>query len=162
MTPTTLKALEELKAADWFAKVGEPMRSEAPVVYVKSWQEALDSCLAQQWQDLKYEASDFFWVELGWRSVERQFMWNDLLEEVRPVTDELVIRKTAKIVREHRLPEEFLAEVKWDILHVAMEGEYFDLYQGGFYRSLAYVYNEGHFPCGWEGERPPAGKLRLY
>ena len=89
-------------------------------------------------------------------------MWNDLLKQVRPITDELVLRKTAKVVREHRLPEEFVAEVKWDILHVAMEGEYFDLYQGGFYRSLAYVYKEGHFPCGWEGQRPPAGKLKLY
>ena len=89
-------------------------------------------------------------------------MWNDLLEQVRPVTDDLVVRKVSGVVRAHGLPERFVAEVKWDILHVAMEGEYFDLYQGGFYRSLAFVYEDGHFPCGWEGERPPDGRLRVY
>jgi hypothetical protein len=40
MMPATIKALEQLEAADWFAKVGEPMPALAPVVHVKSWQEA--------------------------------------------------------------------------------------------------------------------------
>ena len=162
MRDVTREALDELQAVDWFSRVGQPNPDFEPVTWVGSWREALHHCLSQQWQDLKYEAGNMLWIKIGWISVARQMQWNGLVDEIRPITDALVATKSAKAVKENKLPAQFVQEVQWDILHLAMEGEYLDIFPGGFYRDLSTFYLTGHFPCGWDGDRPPRGKFLIY
>jgi hypothetical protein len=87
--------------------------------------------------------------------------WNPLIDEIRPIVQEFVHRKTARTVREHDLPVAFVDSVRWDILHLCAEAEFTDVFPAGFYASQAHWYVKGHFPCGWRGDFPQ-GSLVLF
>jgi len=84
-----------------------------------------------------------------------------IIQEMKRMTIPLVTAKIAAVVAEHGLPKVFADTVQWDILHLAMEAEFADVYPPGFYASQAFWYKEGRFPCGWEGEFPK-GRLVIY
>jgi hypothetical protein len=88
-------------------------------------------------------------------------LWNEIVVEVKTVSDPLVRQKTEKVVRENGLPPVFEASVRWDITGVCMEAEYADVFKPGWFAAQAYWYVNGHFPCGWEGDYPK-GKLVIY
>jgi hypothetical protein len=73
----------------------------------------------------------------------------------------LVKQKIAPVVVSHQLDKTFEDTVQWDILSVAIEAEYADVYPPGFFASQAYWYVHGHFPCGWQGDFPD-GTLMIY
>jgi len=74
--------------------------------------------------------------------------WNDLIDEVKPLSESLVYEKINKIVEFKKLPKEIIDSVLWDMLHLGMECEYSDIVKPEFYAGLAYWYKVGHFPCG--------------
>jgi hypothetical protein len=44
--------------------------------------------------------------------------------------------------------------IKWDILGICLEAEFKDAVAPGFYLlDLFPVYMQGHFPCGWDGNK---------
>jgi hypothetical protein len=155
----TRAMLEELEKAEWFRCVGQKDTEVALVL--SSWKEAIDSCASDEWQDLILEAANQYRERLLSNSKERFSQWNKIVQEVKPFTVSLVARKTEKIIKENQLPKIFEDTVNWDILHVAMEAEYTDVYPPGFFASNAYWYVHGHFPCGWQGDFPN-GKLIVY
>jgi hypothetical protein len=96
------------------------------------------------------------------RSKERWMIYNDVVREVKKVTEPLVERKIAAVVREHNLPKTFSDQVRFDIACVFVESEYADVYPPSFFMANAYWYVNGHFPCGWRGEFSPKGQLVIY
>jgi len=78
----------------------------------------------------------------------------------RPYTSS-ILSILSKVAVANKLPKSFEDTVQWDILHLAIESEYSDIFPPGFYASQAYWYLKGHFPCGWEGNFPK-GKLVVY
>lgn len=84
------------------------------------------------------------------------------MDSVKPQVLDLTKRKTAPIIEAQRLPKEFWWSVSADIIGAAMECEYSDLVELGFFNTVIIpCYLNGHFPCGWEGEFP-AGRLIVY
>jgi hypothetical protein len=65
------------------------------------------------------------------------------------------------VIDANSLGQAFVNAVRWDILHLAMEAGFADVYPPGFFASQAYWYACGHFPCGWRGKFPQ-GKLIIY
>ena len=118
--------------------------------------------MAKKWNRILNVCREVYWLELRSIDKPRANRWNDLVDEIRPVVDALVRRKTAAIVAAARLPEAFVRHVQWDFLMLAMEGEYLDLHPGGLYRAMSTPYYRGHFPCGWEGEEPPTGRFIVH
>jgi hypothetical protein len=151
--------LKKLRDADWFARVGTYNGENA--ISVSSWQEAIEQCSSDYWEDLTLEAANQYCERLAERSQERFRLWNDVVAGVKPAVVALVMEKTSPVVGQYDLPKVFSDCVRWDILHLCMEAEYADVYPPGFYASQAYWYEHGHFPCGWQGEFP-AGKLVVY
>ncbi|HKD26343.1 MAG TPA: hypothetical protein VKC66_10620 [Xanthobacteraceae bacterium] len=50
----------------------------------------------------------------------------------------------------------------WDVLGALMENSYLSSrHQAYFFLELLWVYEAGHFPCGWLGDWPD-GKLVVY
>jgi hypothetical protein len=88
-------------------------------------------------------------------------MWNEIVIEIKKITEPFVRQKIEVVVKEHDLPPVFEHCVQWDVLHVCMEAEYADVFPPAYYASQAYWYVKGHFPCGWEGEFSK-GKLIIY
>jgi hypothetical protein len=159
MHPRTIATLTKLEQAPWFACVG--VRDTAAAIVLSSWQEAIEHCSSVEWENLCLEAVNQFRERLLERSVGRYRKWNDLVDELKPVTEPLVRRTIAAVAHEHNLPKVFEDAVNWDILHVCMEAEYADVFPPGYYASQAYWYVKGHFPCGWQGEFPN-GQLIIY
>lgn len=159
MHPRTRATIDRLEQVDWFAAVGRPV--DGPFVLVQSWDAAIASCCSQEWEDLLLEASNRY-TDLISRKAPGLFQkWNKITEEMKAVTVPLVQRKIERVVRENDLPKVFEDTVQWDILAVCMEAEYADVQPPGFFKSQAYWYVSGHFPCGWEGEFPE-GRLIIY
>ena len=159
MQAITTALLEKLANAQWFDRLGEKERKA--VVVVSSWQEALESCNADEWGDTQLAGANLLRERVQDKTMDRYQQWNDLVRDLKPHVKSLVDRKTKGVVKEHRLPKAFTDSVMWDILNACLECEYADLCSPSFYDDLANWYIKGHFPCGWEGNFP-AGKLIIY
>ena len=92
---------------------------------------------------------------------ERFHLWNDIVAEIKPISQALVREKAKDVIEENKLPKVFLDTVDWDIIHLCMEAEYADVYPPGFFASQSHWYVKGHCPCGWNGEFPN-GRLIVY
>jgi hypothetical protein len=159
MHPRTKATIEQLKQAQWFRCVG--VRDTDAAEVLSSWYEAVESCSSPEWEDLCMEAANQYRARLAERSPKLFRRWNDIVAELKPVTQALVLEKTGTVIQENDLPKTFLDTVDWDILNMCMEAEYADVYPPGFFASQAYWYVKGHFPCGWRGEFPK-GNLVVY
>lgn len=163
MQAQTTATLEKLEKAPWFANVGTYVGVEdrSKFVFLSTWQEAIDYCSSVEWEKLSLEAANQYRERLLERSKERFNQWNEIVHQLKSVTEPFVRRKIESVMRENNLPKVFEDTVQWDILHVCLEAEYADIYQPGYYASQAYWYVKGHFACGWEGDFPK-GKLIIF
>jgi hypothetical protein len=152
MHPRTQAMLDHLDKADWFSRVG--VKDTQSAIVLSSWPKAMAACASVEWQNLCIGAANQYRARLRERSKERFGQWNDIVDQLKPVTIPFVRRKIEVVVREHDLPEIFEGMVQWDILHICMEAEYADVYPPGFYAANAEWYVKGHFPCGWDGDYP--------
>lgn len=157
--PRTEATLEKLRQAKWFRCVGVHDTEAAKVL--SSWYEAIESCSSPDWEELCMEAANQYRERLAERSPEQFRRWNEIVLEIKPRVQVLVLEKTKQVLEENDLSKVFVDTVNWDILHVSMEAEYAEIYPPGFFASQAHWYTKGHFPCGWHGEFPN-GKLVIY
>lgn len=165
MKPGTAASLSKLESVEWFRAVGQPLDPGPDVATVSSWVKAIGHCASSDWENVQLEAANRHTEILRQRSPARFKEWNATVEQVRPEVVRLVEAKTAGVVAREDMPRHFVASVRWDILHFAMECEYADVLPPAFYASLSYWYFEGRFPCGWEGNLPgeaPPGHLLIY
>ena len=154
MHPRTAATLEQLKEPRWFRNVGQEDVGGTPVVIVRSWAEAAESCGSNDWQNLCIEAANQLRARIQERSPGRRAMWNALVDELRPVSQGLVREKLADAFGDREPPPAVRAMADWDALHVLMESEFADVVAPGFYASQGYWYVAGRFPCGWHGDFP--------
>src|ERR1700752_3699285 len=150
MKSVTTNTLEKLEKIEWFGSVG--VHDVQTPNILSSWTEAIDSCSSMEWQDLLIEAANEYRKQILKVSKERFTQWNEVIREVKKYTMPMVSKKIEKVVKENSLPKIFEDTVNWDIMHLAMEAEYSDVYKPGFFASQSYWYAKGHFPCGWIGE----------
>lgn len=159
MHARTLATLDDLRRVTWFSSVG--VRDSDGVVVLASWEEAIASCAANEWENLLLEAANQYRTRLAERAPNEFSGWNARVERVKALTVPLVEEKTKDVVQAHSLPRVFVDTVQWDVLHLCMEAEYADVFPPGFFASQAFWYVRGHFPCGWEGAFPE-GRLIVY
>ena len=156
----TIATLIELAEASWFSRLG--VKDTETAIVVSSWPEAVEHCKAHQWELLRKEALARYFDCVAVRSEQCVKLWDDVLRDVRIVTEPLVTRKIAAVVREHNLPQIFEAQVRSDIDALCMESEFGDVFPPSFFMASGYWYLNGHFPCGWRGEFPPKGQRFVY
>jgi hypothetical protein len=157
MNPRTVATINRLDRSTWFREVGRP--ATGAIVVLNSWTAAIESCGSAEWEALTLEAANQYRERLLQASRERFAEWNTIVELVKPPVTALVQRRTADVVSAHKLPQVFVDVVRWDMLHLAMESEYADVFPPGFFASQAYWYLEGRFPCGWEGDIPKGRRI---
>jgi hypothetical protein len=159
MHSRTIATLDKLRHAEWFRCVGVQDTDAAEVL--SSWSEAISSSSSIEWENLCLEAANQFCERLLERAPQRFEKWNEIANEIKPVSHMLVLEKTKQVIEENNLPKSFLDTVNWDIAHLCMEAEYADVFPPAYYASQAYWYMQGHFPCGWRGKFP-LGKLVIF
>jgi hypothetical protein len=159
MKESTRLTLAALSEATWFRNVG--LRDTDAAEVLSSWDDAIESCSTLEWENLCLEAANQYRDRLVERDPDRFASWNEIVAEVKPAAQALVLAKTAAIVARQSLPRVFVDTVDWDALHILMEAEFADVFPPGFYAGQAYWYVAGHFPCGWRG-RFPQGRLVIF
>ena len=162
VTPATAAMLEQLEAADWFYRVGEPV-DRAGVRVAGSWEEADRRCESRRWRDVQIRRSNDLTVLLHqfWRG--RYQRWNEIAREARPAVDSLVTRKLEKVLGKDAVPHWIGHAARWDVIHACFESEYSDIVPPAFFTDLLRWYLGGRFPCDWEdGGGQGGGTLWVY
>ncbi|HLH96326.1 MAG TPA: hypothetical protein VKW08_14525 [Xanthobacteraceae bacterium] len=159
MYSRTIARIEKLEKASWFSRIG--VAAGASVAAVSSWPEAITCCDTKEWTDLRQEMLNQYGVYIHQHHRERLQDWNERIQAIKKLTEPLVERKTAPVIRENALPDIFRTRVRFDVAIFCMEAEYDDICPPGFFTRLGSWYLDGHFPCGWWGLFPE-GKLIVY
>jgi hypothetical protein len=156
----TLAALDALGSAEWFRNVGR--RDVEDVEFVSSWREAIAHCESPEWVNVQEEIASILRLRVRTYSVDLYDMSNDLIVELKSMTEPLIELKTRDIVISENLPKEFLDSVRWDILGICLDLEYSDILPIDPKLHWLRWYVGGHFPCGWQGAFPDGGKLIVF
>jgi len=137
----------------WLTRCGQPLPT-ARYILASDWKEALRSSQSAKWQQLRLRLRGDLTAKLSRSHRERFREWNNIVRQLKPHTEGFKLNVVLPFAISHGLPDSFSDNVEWDILNWHMEIEYSDLVPIFFYRDLMEVYNDGHFPCGWDGEYP--------
>jgi hypothetical protein len=156
--PRTTATLQALRAVEWFRAVGHAEGTN--IVTVATWAEAMEWS-GGAWRDVQLEAANQVTEALLAKSIQDFRKWNEAVNAIKPIVVELVRTKTKAVADRENLEASFENSVAWDILHLALEAQFSDVIQPGFFAQLGYWYEKGNWPCGWQGpiER---GKLVVF
>jgi hypothetical protein len=146
------------RAANWFSRCGQPLALDLtmPVERVSGWPEAIASCADGVWSNVEIAAQNQLTVWLHNYDRESYQSWNDrVVGHKAAVIDPLTERQLVPFQARHGLDAVLVHSVQWDILSALMENSYLGSgHAVYFFLELLWVYETGHFPCGWRGEWP--------
>jgi hypothetical protein len=172
MQQKTADFLIKLENMKWFSNVGSKKNSadNTDVVFVSSWDEALECTFSDIAEDALTEANGELTTFLHDNHRAEYARWNAIVDELKPLTEKLIKRKVSEAEADRMIPPKFPTDsFRWDILQICLNLEYSEQIETEYYKRLAYWYLAGHFPCGWEGEVPEdfkgafqVGKLVVY
>jgi hypothetical protein len=153
----TIEFLRRLAECDWFHSVGEPLVGAFPRV-VTSWEQAFELRYTDLVDDVWQEAGNHLSRVLA-RDHRSIFQgWNDVVREVTPhvsaLVDERLYSRNVRAKLAPSMPLNFAELVTSDLRKCCIALEYAEYYRSDFHESIGAAYLSGHFPCGWDGERP--------
>jgi hypothetical protein len=142
----------------------------------KNWRNALRLCQKIQWASLQLQVRNRIFQKIHEKNYYRRMEWNSIVGEINPRIDEIV---KATVINMDRIDEKgrdvITESMSWDLMMICMEVEYSDVIAPFFFvPKLKFVYQGGHFPCGWSGkkisekwaslsDKPlPPGKILIY
>lgn len=136
--------------------------NDRSIVAVKSWEEAIDSCVSLEWENIRLDERNRLSVKLDALHTEEYQRWNDVIDDVDLLLMPTVDAAIRKVLKSRTATStEFGKVVKLDTRLSCVEAEYGHLVKVDFYATLARWYIAGRFPCGWQGKRP-YGKLMVF
>lgn len=165
LRPSTLATLEQLKEADWFARVGQNLIDSGsitvPITIVSSWREAIQHCQDKEWEWLLNESANIYRERLAKVAKNEFNTWNEHIRAVKEFSVPLVKAKLDLVQKEHNLPPKVESTIRWIVTMTLTEAEYAHITEPGYLSKLSFWIVNGHFPCDWKGEFPN-GNLVIY
>jgi hypothetical protein len=154
-----------LEAIRWFSNCGEPLALDLTmeVESVRGWPAAMRACQSLAWENIGLEAQNQLTMWLHQNNRERYLVWNDIAvrhksELIAPLIEEKIVPFQLK----QGLDVALVHSTSWDVLRALMANSYLDTHHPAhFFLELLWVYEAGHFPCGWLGDWP-SGKLIVF
>lgn len=160
LKPVTQNTLNQLMSKPLFSKVGEFISDL--VTPVCNWEDAFRECSTYDYKALRNNASNQLTIELHeYHNDLFNQTWNAYGEAIHFYIKEFVTTEVSKLKLNAEMTKRITDCVNWDLLHLGFECQYSDLIKPAFFTGLSYWYDQGHFPCGWDGEYP-AGKLMIF
>jgi hypothetical protein len=159
MNQQTQETLEQLVQIDWFFACGQ--REGEDAIFVKSWEEAIESCTSGFWDDFLLSVANQYRQSLRLHSNKDYNNWNKIIDELRNQVENLVPGKILQAHRKYNVPLTIEDPVRWDLLHSFAEVEFSTVCPPAFYTKALGWYLRGHFPCGWQGDYP-SGSIVVY
>jgi len=156
-----MNTLDRILNIDWFTNVGQPIpRDLGDVVPVSSWDQACEKCSDPLWEDVSAEARNDLTTHLN-AVCKAEFQgWNRVIDQIK-CNLEQPWRRVRQMLDEQGLPMVIADCVEWDTMHAVATEYYSHCNPPPFFLELLVVYEQGHFPCGWDGAFPN-GRLVVY
>jgi hypothetical protein len=150
--PNTVLTIEQLDKIGWFCNVGKVMEYPNPnsrewVVPCQSWEEAIESGLGVDWENVRLEAVNELREKLTQVIPSLLGTWNDTCDLVAPEAKRLAHKAINQNISE-RYKENLLPHLEWDISSLLLEAQYSEVVKPHFFANLAYFYKAGRYPCG--------------
>ena len=160
LKPVTLNTLNQLMSKPLFSKVGEFISDL--VTPVCNWDEAFRECSTYEYKALRNNARNQLSITLH-ENHNQLFnqTWNTYGEPIHSHINAFVTNEVNKLELNAEMTKRIITCVNWDWVLLGFECQYSDLVKPAFFTGLSYWYDQGHFPCGWDGEYP-AGKLMVF
>jgi len=147
-----------VRGINWFSRCGKPLALDLTmkVERVGSWPEAIESCTDVAWANVEMAAQNQLTVWLHNHEREKYQSWNNLVVSHKSeVIDPLTEQQFVPFQTGHGLDIVLVHSVQWDILGALMENSFLGSgHSAFFFLELLWVYEAGHFPCGWRGQWP--------
>ncbi|WNS43268.1 hypothetical protein [Paenibacillus sp. MMS20-IR301] len=147
---------------NWFTNCGTPLTMEN-VIQVSSWEEAKNWYSDPNWEDTTLEAGNVLTEFLHNKYPNKYLEWNNIVRDAKRYIESSLSVKLLNYQEQYNLDNIFVNCVKWDVVSAIMEFAYSDCKGiSHFFLDLLLVYENGNFPCGWDGIYPNSGKLVVY
>lgn len=151
--------VERIRHIDWFAKCGQLFPEEFPIALkrVTTWTDAEANSLSHNWEDAELEFRNRLTEFLCSNALPEYQRWNSIaVRAKKDIIGPLEVNIWRPMVRELGLSEKIVTGFRWDLLGALMENAYQDIDgRPTFFLYLLEIYEDGHFPCGWEGSIDP-------
>jgi hypothetical protein len=149
----------------WFARCGQSaeLHLTMPVERVAGWEQAAAACADPAWEAARAGAAQQLAVWLQRNDPGSYGKWSELAaRQTQGVIDPLTAGVLAPFQEQHGLDPALVRSVRRDLLGALMENAYLGSgHRSCFFLELLWVYEAGHFPCGWRGAWPD-GTLLVY
>lgn len=157
---------ERIESIEWFSKCGTPVTGVniAPkIIQVKDWEQAQQWCSDLNWEKKTLEARNLLTEFLHNKYPNRYLEWNETVRRAKDYLESSISSYLENYKKQNNLSSLFVDCVKWDLLNAIMEYDYKDC-RGRpiFFIELLLIYENGHFPCGWNGKQLINGELVIY
>lgn len=157
---------ERIDNIKWFTNCGSPLTNEninRNIILVSNWEQAKIWYSDANWENTTLEARNTLTEFLHNKYPNNYLEWNSTVREVKGFIKSSLSAKLQAYSKQNNLDNVFVDCVIWDVLHAIMEYAYLDCKKLPlFFLDLLLVYENGNFPCGWEGEYPKNGNLVVY
>jgi hypothetical protein len=156
--------LERILNINWFSNCGNSISIGTPikVIHISNWTEATKYYSDSVWEDTTLEARNILTEFLHNKHMNDYRNWNKVTDEAKAFLENSIKPKIIKFKDENNLDKIFVDCVMWDLLGAIMEFYYRKCKdRPEFFGELLKIYENGNFPCGWEGKYPN-GKLIVY
>ncbi len=89
--------------------------------------------------------------------------WNKVVGYANTFLEEKIQPKLIAVKQIHTLDQKFLATVDWNLTAALMQDAYSHCHlTERFFPQMLDIYEDGHYPCGWDGGVWPQGKLIIF
>lgn len=156
--------IDRIRSIKWFQNCGSTVNNNVgyKIKYANTWESASDYFNHPTWEDTTLEARNELTSFLNKKYRNEYSKWNVLTREAKGFLEKEVMPEIVDFKEKNSLNETFVDCVKWDLLGAIMEQYFYKCKnRPTFFLHLLTIYEEGNFPCGWEGEYPK-GELVIY
>lgn len=174
------KVLERILNCNWLANCG--VKGQEPPGVRYDWETDKEEVIKYMnssrfehvWQSISLEEENKITRFLFFNHPEEYHgKWNGYAQEVREMLLPHIIPAITEQIDRLELPREIaLADIRWNVLGIAISSYYRDFIRSAFYENLLDLYCSGHLPFGWRGKYPlygsswygkaPKGVIRVY
>jgi hypothetical protein len=152
-------AVDRLQNIPWFVNIGRGgYLNDIKNITAESY--FISHITSVDWEDVTLQAGNAINGYLSKRQSLKYHYWNGLVRKAKEIIDIEII---PIIKNPTTLYDDILINnVKWDLVSFLAEETYKAyLPNERFFERLTVIYENGHIPCGWEGQWP-SGRLVIY
>lgn len=161
MMESSKKFVEKLYKIEWFSNCGNKKAvSKCEIKYATKVETAEKYCRSARWENVTLYCIHNISSNVSdkWIGVK----WNDVVQEIKdrfmPELADVVYRKWEE---KYELSKTFRIEFKCILEQFILANCYKEFYHEPLFEEVLGIYEQGYFPCGWQGKFPE-GKIIVF